>query len=486
MATNLTQRGRTGNNPALLPALPASTATDPVRRQWEEMVREWLEVRLGARGDFFERAVTHRELRQQLDELALNQGQSAEERRLRGLISALQGQVVALARQFNVVQSLLTTNVDNSTGAITNIIKQVDGVANEDVSVFAVDMRPTQTGGCSAITTVEFGVNQPNFHALMFDPTTSESADFHTMLPFGWAGKAFKVYVYWGHGTGAATFGVTWEITANSTYDNETVILDFVGGAVVTDVGGVGGNLYIAESAAVPIASFENEEGSLVSIRIYRRPSHASDTLTIDAALLAVRFALVDIALISGGFDPSWTAGFYAYSRNNTALLKVSSGYRSALSLVTRSTGKRYVAAKITAEATPDECIIGLVTIGSDVNGWPGRFPGDFGCQFARIAGVGVWASWVFSALGSSTICGVNDTAMMAVDFDAGKIWYGRNGTWYNSGNPATGANPSQTFAPNTPMHLGAADNYVGNAQTYYFTGGSSYAPPSGFSYWDL
>jgi hypothetical protein len=31
----------------------------------------------------------------------------------------------------------------------------------------------------------------------------------------------------------------------------------------------------------------------------------------------------------------------------------------------------------------------------------------------------------------------------VAVDFDAGKIWFGGNGTWFNSGNPATGANPT-------------------------------------------
>ena len=62
MADNLTSRGARANTPARLPALPASTAVEPARRQWEEQVREWLEVRLGARGDRFERAVTFRDL----------------------------------------------------------------------------------------------------------------------------------------------------------------------------------------------------------------------------------------------------------------------------------------------------------------------------------------------------------------------------------------------------------------------------------------
>ena len=35
---------------------------------------------------------------------------------------------------------------------------------------------------------------------------------------------------------------------------------------------------------------------------------------------------------------------------------------------------------------------------------------------------------------------------MGAVDVDAGKLWIGVNGTWFNSGNPATAATPTLTF----------------------------------------
>ncbi len=37
----------------------------------------------------------------------------------------------------------------------------------------------------------------------------------------------------------------------------------------------------------------------------------------------------------------------------------------------------------------------------------------------------------------------INDIFMIAVDFDNKKMWFGENGTWDNSGNPATGANPT-------------------------------------------
>lgn len=39
----------------------------------------------------------------------------------------------------------------------------------------------------------------------------------------------------------------------------------------------------------------------------------------------------------------------------------------------------------------------------------------------------------------------LNDVAMVAFDPVSGKFWVGRNGTWANSGNPSTGANPTVT-----------------------------------------
>ena len=38
------------------------------------------------------------------------------------------------------------------------------------------------------------------------------------------------------------------------------------------------------------------------------------------------------------------------------------------------------------------------------------------------------------------------DICMLALDIDNKKIWYGKNGTWFNSGDPAAGSNPQQTW----------------------------------------
>ncbi len=46
----------------------------------------------------------------------------------------------------------------------------------------------------------------------------------------------------------------------------------------------------------------------------------------------------------------------------------------------------------------------------------------------------------------NATALATNNIIMNAVDVDAGKYWIGINGTWFYSGNPATGANPQITF----------------------------------------
>ena len=78
------------------------------------------------------------------------------------------------------------------------------------------------------------------------------------------------------------------------------------------------------------------------------------------------------------------------------------------------------------------------------------------------------------------------DVLMIAVDFDAGKIWYGKNGTWFGSpaGDPAAGTNQSQTISTGVtyaPMFgrdssNATTTNYVNFGQRAF-----SYTPPTGF-----
>jgi len=94
-------------------------------------------------------------------------------------------------------------------------------------------------------------------------------------------------------------------------------------------------------------------------------------------------------------------------------------------------------------------------------------------------------------------------TIMMAFDLDNGKIWWGRNGTWFDSGgtpNPATGADPAFTgiSTDKSPYLFGlslegnGSSSHINFGNGYYGTtaigspvtsneGKWAYAPPSGF-----
>lgn len=73
-----------------------------------------------------------------------------------------------------------------------------------------------------------------------------------------------------------------------------------------------------------------------------------------------------------------------------------------------------------------------------------------------------------------------NDIIMMAVDLSAAtsKIWFGKNGTWFNApgtsnvGNPATGANPGLSFAKGDDfwgVNVTSASNQANNANRYMY-----------------
>ena len=72
--------------------------------------------------------------------------------------------------------------------------------------------------------------------------------------------------------------------------------------------------------------------------------------------------------------------------------------------------------------------------IGNQANGWV--FASDVGSTYTG----GTETNTGYSSAGSA-----GDIVQVAFDADNGKIYFGVNGTWQNSGNPATGTNPAYT-----------------------------------------
>lgn len=77
------------------------------------------------------------------------------------------------------------------------------------------------------------------------------------------------------------------------------------------------------------------------------------------------------------------------------------------------------------------------------------------------------------------------DVIMCAFDIDAGKVWFGKNGTWFNSGVPASGTGNVFTSVPTTPV-VPALHMYGNTGDNYgWFTNFGqrpfAYTPPTGF-----
>ena len=102
--------------------------------------------------------------------------------------------------------------------------------------------------------------------------------------------------------------------------------------------------------------------------------------------------------------------------------------------------------------------------------------------------------SWAFNTAAEDAY--TNDTATsygstaftngqvlgIAVDVDAGKIWFAKNNTWYNSGNPAAGSNEIYSGLSSYLPLIPAVREWSSSVGTINFGQlGFSYTPPSGF-----
>lgn len=87
-----------------------------------------------------------------------------------------------------------------------------------------------------------------------------------------------------------------------------------------------------------------------------------------------------------------------------------------------------------------------------------------------------------FTAYGTSFTTG--DVIMCALNMGTTSIWWGKNGTWYASGNPAAGTGAAFTnVAAGSYFPLVGYNNGI-QVVTARFSTGFSYSVPSGFSAW--
>jgi hypothetical protein len=116
--------------------------------------------------------------------------------------------------------------------------------------------------------------------------------------------------------------------------------------------------------------------------------------------------------------------------------------------------GKWYVeASAVTIAGAGNSCMLGFTSsaqastataFGATLTPWIGAdasvFNNSVRLKWVGVSGGTADATVLFASMASG------DIINFAIDFDSGKIWIGKNGVYYNSGDPAAGTNETSTF----------------------------------------
>ena len=165
--------------------------------------------------------------------------------------------------------------------------------------------------------------------------------------------------------------------------------------------------------------------------------------------------------------------GGLTLSNGNLDVAKSASGWATTTGTIGISSGKYYF--EYTASTAYDNHMIGVVTSDVTLSTYLGNYASGWGYQSN---GNKVHAD---SFTGSQpTANSGGDIIQVAVDMDAGKIWFGINGTYIGSGNPSNGANPAYSNLSGTVF---PAVSHAGTLNGSFNFGARdfSYTPPTNF-----
>ena len=160
---------------------------------------------------------------------------------------------------------------------------------------------------------------------------------------------------------------------------------------------------------------------------------------------------------------------------NLTATMTSTDGYaRGVRAIISKAVGKFYFEIKV-VKASGGYHGIGKSTatkdqkVGQDSSGWGYEAAGGY-----------TWHN--NSSTSRTTTFADNDIMQVAVDLDNGYIWWGKNGTWIASGDPANGTNPMYSSISGDIFPMGSQ---VGNGNSFTANFGDSafaHSVPSGFT----
>lgn len=195
------------------------------------------------------------------------------------------------------------------------------------------------------------------------------------------------------------------------------------------------------------------------------------------------QFQIAKTALYDGDFTPTlWSttdknSNISLFSNNAVAQDSTNTTtWKCVRGAEAKSSGKWYFEVdQLTGIGTAGNIshAVGVANASAPLNGYPGTDANSW----AHL-GDGYKAHSGYTAYGYGW--SLDNRFMVAVDIDAGKIWFGVDGAWFESGDPADGLNPAFTGVGGTLFPIAG----LKNNDSLRFAMQLAYKPPIGFTPW--
>jgi hypothetical protein len=180
--------------------------------------------------------------------------------------------------------------------------------------------------------------------------------------------------------------------------------------------------------------------------------------------------------------NPISNIGNGTISAANLNFVSTTAAWRSAAGTIFVNSGKYYFEGTLTTFSGGSQSVmLGVCNtsftafgsyIGESANAWAVQ---------ASTTNTNKWNNNTSTTISAGQSSSAGDVFMVAVDEDAGKIWFGRNGTWYSSGDPAAGTNEAYS---NLTGQVTPAVSSVDTTSAIALNCGQrpfAYTPPTGF-----
>lgn len=161
-----------------------------------------------------------------------------------------------------------------------------------------------------------------------------------------------------------------------------------------------------------------------------------------------------------------------------------SSNFKGVRSTTSKSWGLFYVEFTVDAGYNNEGPIVGISTQETTLTNYPGSTTTGWGYFF----GMGVTTGtkrWGGQATNYGSGYGANgDIVGMAININTRKIWFAKNGSWLESGDPAADSSPAFSNLPSIPV-FAHVDVRRSTCTVNFGASAFTYTPPSGFVSWD-